>query len=173
MYIEKYRLIVPAKMNIESAALAATMQEHSKIQAFTGNKAVSNYGISIVGSGAWAKGNIHGSMKGNDYKAIYKVYNVKDSKSCGWWVFKYKEDESHDELKKVFEDSKEVNLEYNLDFEIQGNDYGINAVYITYEVIRLAYNGVSRDFVITNNESAGAVTPDGEKYPGGFKPIGK
>lgn len=40
-----------------------------------------------------------------------------------------------------------------------------------YEVIRVVYNGITKDFVVTNNDSARAMTPDGDKYIGGFKPV--
>lgn len=171
MYIEKFSLVVPAGLGIETAAIAEQMQEHDKVQAFTGNKVVSNYGITVQGSGAWAKGHIGGNMSGYDYKALYKVYKVDEHKSSGWWVFKYKKDSSHSELKKTFESLRKVDLIYDLNFEIQGNDYDISSVFITYEVIRVVYNGVSKDIVVTNNDSSGATTPDGDKYPGKFKPV--
>ncbi len=171
VYIEKYRLVLPAGMDIETAAISAKMQEHDKVEVYTGNKAVSNYGITVQGSGAWASGHIDGTMNGYDYKALYKVYNTESHKSAGWWVFKYQEDKSQAELKKTFEQLRKVDLKYDLDFTIQGNDYGISAVFITYEVIRVVYNGITKDCVVTNNDSSGAVTPDGDKYPGGFKPV--
>ncbi len=171
MYIEKFSLVVPAGLGIETAAIAEQMQEHDKVQAFTGNKVVSNYGITVQGSGAWAKGHIGGNMSGYDYKALYKVYKVDEHKSSGWWVFKYKKDSSHSELRKAAENLIKMNLTYDLDFEIQGNDYDISSVFITFEVIRLVYEGKSKDIVVTNNNSSGAMTPSGDKYLGEFKPV--
>jgi len=43
--------------------------------------------------------------------------------------------------------------------------------HVFYDVIRLVYDGVSKDYVVTNPASAGAATPDGNQYPGGFKPV--
>lgn len=171
MYVEKVRLVVPAELDSETAAISARMQEHDKVEVYTGNKAIKNYGITAQGSGTWVHGEVKGTMTGYDYKAIYQVYNIPSSKSAGWWVFKYSKDTSHSELKKVFEETRLVDLDYSLEFEIQGNDYGINAVFITYEVIRITYNGMTKDFVVTNNDSAGAKTPEGDNYPGGFKPV--
>lgn len=56
-------------------------------------------------------------------------------------------------------------------FKIQGNDYGISGVYITYQVIRLTMDGETKDYVVNNNDSSGANLSTGEKYPGGFEPI--
>ena len=171
MYVERFRLVLPAGLSIERAALAEAMEEHDKIQVYTGDKAVSSYGITVQGPGAWASGHIEGSMTGYDYKAIYEVYTLEDSISAGAWVFKYQIETSHDELKKVFEEVRTVNLDYDLKFQIQGNNYGISSVFVTYEVIRMVYKGETRDFVVTNNESAGAKTPAGDDYPGGFEAV--
>jgi hypothetical protein len=45
-------------------------------------------------------------------------------------------------------------------------------VYVTYQVIRLTLNGMTKDYVVTNPPSSGAMLPDGNPYPGGFKPVG-
>ncbi len=45
-------------------------------------------------------------------------------------------------------------------------------VYILcYEVIRLVVDGVTNDFVVTNPVISSALSPDGNPYPEGFKPI--
>lgn len=166
--VERFALIVPTIG--PKARLAAA--EHDKIECYQGNKATNNFGISVEGAGAWAKGHIKGTLEAYDYKALYQVYNLKDSESANYWFISYSKTTSHDELKKVFEDSKTVKTNYDLEFEIQGNDYGISAVYITYQVIRLALNGQTKDYVVTNPASSGAMLPDGNQYPGGFKPVG-
>ena len=164
--VEKFVLILPIKA--EKAFLGA---EHDKLEVYQGNRATKNFGITVEGSGVWVNGNMNGSLEAYDYKALYKVYNLKDTESANYWFISYSKQTSHDELKKVFEDSKIVKIAYNLDFSIQGNDYGISAVYITYQVIRLALNGATKDYVVANSASSGAMLPDGNPYPGGFKPV--
>jgi hypothetical protein len=166
--IERFALIVP----VTAPKVRTAAAEHDQIECYQGNKATNNFGISVQGAGAWAKGRITGTLDAYDYKALYEVYNLKDAESANYWFISHSKQTSHDELKKVFEDSKTVKTNYDLQFEIQGNDYGISAVYITYQVIRLALNGQTKDYVVTNPASSGAMLPDGSAYPGGFKPVG-
>jgi hypothetical protein len=172
MYVTKFSLVIPVSKVPAVGALAMPGQEHGKIECYQGTQAVNNYGVSVVGSGSWAKGKIKGSITAYDYRAAYQVYNLKQSESANYWFVKYSKDTNHDELKKVFETSTTVTTNYDLEFEIQGNDWGISAVYITYQVIRLVLNGVTKDYVVTNPPSSGAQLPDGNPYPGGFKPVG-
>lgn len=171
MYTEKYQLIVPTRLAV-TEALATTSGDHDKVEVYSGNRAVKNYGVSVVGSGSWAKGTIDGSLDTYDYKALYQIYTLKDSESANYWFVSYSKQTSHDEVKKVAEQSETLRTNYKLEFEIQGNDYGINAVFITFEVIRVVYSGITKDFVVSNPASSQAITPDGNPYPGGFKPIG-
>ncbi len=189
MLIEKYSLILPASANIDEvtfnlalgnqheANVQATnvlkdfLSDHGKIEVYKGEQVIKNYGITVQGSGSWVKGTIKGTVKSYDYKALYSVYSLHDTQSTDYWFIKYKNDVSRDKLEKTFEESTTVPLDYSLKFRIQGNDYGINSVFITFKVIRLKMNGMTKDYVVTNPASAGAVTPDGSKYPGGFEPI--
>jgi len=166
--VERFALI--NSVHAPQVRLAAA--EHGQIECYQGNKATNNFGISVQGAGAWAKGQIKGTLDAYDYKALYQVYNLKDTESANYWFISYSKQTSHDDLKKVFEDSKTVKTNYDLQFEIQGNDYGISAVYITYQVIRLVLDGQTKDYVVTNPASSGAMLPDGSSYPGGFKPVG-
>lgn len=168
LYVESFTLVMPGRPVGQSATAA---DEHGKIEAYSGQRAVKDYGISVKGSGAWAKGHINGSIHAYDYEAIYKVYDVDSSEKVNYWFVKYSKDTSQGQLKKVFESSQTTQLKYDLEFQIQGNDFGISSVYITYQVIRLTLAGVTKDFVTTNPANAGAVNPDGSTYPGGFKPI--
>lgn len=173
IYIAKCRLVVPQSSDPQATLrMMATSGEHEKLECYSGSKAVKNWGLTVQGSGAWVEGEISGTLETYDYKAIYEVYNVKDSKSSGWWIFRYTEDKSHDELKKVFEESVTTEVDYQLKFKIQGNDYGVNSVFITYEVIRLVYKGQTKDYICTPPASGGAVCEDGSEYPGGFEPVG-
>jgi mRNA-degrading endonuclease HigB of HigAB toxin-antitoxin module len=171
MYAQVSTLVVPVHVTALNA-LAALSGGHDKIEVYSGNQAVENYGVSVQGSGAWAKGKIKGKITTYDYKALYQIYNLKDTESANYWFVSYSKSTSHDELKKTFESSKTVTTDYELEFEISGNDYGISSVFITYQVIRLQLAGQTKDFVVTNPPSSGASLPDGSKYPGGFKPIG-
>jgi hypothetical protein len=171
MYIQKFQLIVPLNTNLLVHALAASEGEHEKLQVFHGTQAVKNYGITVQGSGVIAKGNINGSLMTYDFKALYDVYNLKQTESAKYWFIPYSKDTSHDELKETFESSKRLTTNYNVDFTIQGNDYGISSVFITFEVIRLVLNGETKDYVVTNPASTGANNADGSTYQGEFKPI--
>ncbi|PYG87467.1 hypothetical protein LY28_02137 [Ruminiclostridium sufflavum DSM 19573] len=169
MFVQRLKLIVPVDKTVDAILLDSG--EHDKIECYQGNKAVNNFGLTVHGSGTWVKGTIKGTLEAYDYKAVYEVYNLKESESANYWFVSYRQDKSHDELKKTFEDSHKVNLNYDLSFMIQGNDYDINSVFICYEVIRLVVNGVTKDFVVTNPSSSSAMSPDGSAYPGGFKPV--
>lgn len=168
MYVQHFALVVPQRANLETALVGG---EHDKIEVYSGQRAVKNYGITVQGSGAWAKGRIAGSIQAYDYEALYQVYNVPSSRSVDYWFVKYRQDVSQGELKKTFESSQTTTLNYSLEFEIQGNDFGVSSVLITYQVIRLQLDGVTKDFVTTNSDNSGAVNPDGSTYPGGFKPV--
>lgn len=170
MYAQIFNLVVPAHMKLEAAMVPETMSEHDKIQCFAGTQVTKNAGITVQGSGASAQGTITGSLKTYDYKALYKVYNLQDSVSANYWFVSYSKDESHDELKKAAESSETATANYDLTFTLQGNDYGITSVFITYQVIRLVVDGITKDYVVTNNASSGAVDPTGAPYQG-FKPI--
>ncbi len=169
MFVQRLNLIVPVGKSVNEILLNSG--EHDKIECYQGNKAVNNFGITAHGSGTWVKGTIKGSLEAYDYKAIYDVYNLKETESSNYWFVNYRNEKSHDALVKTFEDSHKVTLNYDLSFMIQGNDYDINSVYICYEVIRLVVNGVTKDFVVTNPASSSALSPDGSTYPGGFKPV--
>ncbi|MBL7703457.1 MAG: hypothetical protein JNM14_14495 [Ferruginibacter sp.] len=170
MYAQIFNLVLPAGMKLEDAVAPQLMSEHDKIQCFSGTQVTKNAGITVQGSGASAQGHITGSLTTYDYKALYQVYNLKESESANYWFINYSKDTSHDELKKVAESSETATANYDLTFTLQGNDYGITSVFITYQVIRLVINGVTRDYVVTNNASSGAVDPSGAPYTG-FKPI--
>lgn len=165
MYIEKTKLIVPISLGMSFT------NEHDKIECYQGRKAIENLGISVHGKGTWAKGKLEGDITTYDYKALYQVYNLPENESADYWFIKYRHDTSHSELKKTFENQKTNTSHYKVDFEIEGNDYDINSVYITFEVIRLVVNGETRDFVVSNAQSTTPVTPDGNNYPGGFKAV--
>ena len=168
MFVQRLKLVVPAGKTVSNILLSS---EHDKIECYSGNKAVNNFGLTVHGSGTWVEGTIKGTLASYDYKAMYNVYGLKDSDSTDVWFMHFRKESSHDQLIKTFEDSKKIDLDYNLKFSIQGNEYDINSVFICYEVIRLVVNGETRDFVVTNPESASAKSPDGSDYPGGFKPI--
>lgn len=143
--------------------------EHEKIEAYSGTQAIEQYGISVAGSGSWVSGSMEGSIKTYDYKAIYEVYEVPTSESTQHWFYKYKKDTSKGELKLVNKETKDIEQKYDLKFQIQGNDWGQSSVFITYQVIRLVMDGKTKDYVVTNNNSAGANNADGSSYGGGFK----
>jgi hypothetical protein len=170
MFIQSFKLIVPHSAQLVTHALAAdpASGEHDKIQAYQGTQAVKNYGISVTGSGSKASGTISGSLTTYDYKAIYSLYTLSESESAQYWFVNYSKDSSHDELQKTFEHSETLTTNYHVDFTIQGNDYGQNSVFITFEVIRLSIAGVTKDFVVTNPASSGANNSDGSTYQGQF-----
>jgi hypothetical protein len=188
--VQKFTLVLPQTLNSDNASILSALgdneqarelaqialieaigDEHDKIEVYSGVKSVKNYGITVQGSGSFARGQISGSLTTYDYKALYKVYGLTDSESANYWFISYKKERKHDELKQVFAHSETLTTNYNVDFQIQGNDYGINSVFITFQVIRLQLNGQTKDYVVSNSNSAGAVTPSGSPYPGEFKPV--
>ena len=173
MYIQRFNLVVPVDVEPTTHLLAAdaTKGEHGKLQVYSGSQAVKNYGVSVVGSGATASGTIKGSITTFDYKALYSIYKLEDSVDAHYWFVHYSKDTSHDELKKTFESSQKVTTKYDLNFTLQGNDYGITSVFITYQVIRMVIDGETKDYVVTNSNRAGAASPDGSSYPGKFTPV--
>lgn len=170
MYVERAHLVVPIGKELEIHTLAASPQVHDKLEVYSGTKAIEQYGITVEGSGSSASGSIKGTITTYDYKAAYDVYNIPYSESANYWFVSYKKDTSQGELKKTFEQSKTVPLDYNINFTIHGNDWGQASVFITMQVIRMVMNGETRDFVVANSASTGANNPDGSKYQGGFEP---
>jgi hypothetical protein len=168
MFVQRFQLVVPLKAKLVNQALAADAGDHNKIQVYGGTQAVKNYGITVQGSGVTATGSITGSLTTFDYKALYTVYTLKDSESANYWFVSYSKDTSHDVLQKTFESSKTLTTNYSVDFTIQGNDYGIESVFITFQVIRIVMNGITQDYVVTNPASAGANNADGSPYQGSF-----
>jgi hypothetical protein len=74
MYVERAHLIVPIGKELEIHALAASPQEHDKLEVYSGTKALEQYGITVEGSGASASGSLKGTITTYDYKAAYDVY---------------------------------------------------------------------------------------------------
>ena len=170
MYIQQFKFVVPYSTEVTKPGDMGAMEDNKEeIQTYSGNKVINNFGITASGSGTWVNGELTGSITSYDYKALYEVYNLDTSLETDYWFVKYRNDTSRDELKKTFEDSKTVTTNTKLTFIIEGNNYGINTVFITYNVIRIEYEGETKDYVATNPPNAGAVLPDGTDYPGGFK----
>jgi hypothetical protein len=153
-------------------SVAALIEEApDNLQVYRGKSIAKRFGVGVIGSGASAKGKISGTYKGYDYQAAYQVYNLPSSTSAKYWFITYSKSTDNSELRKTFENENTTNLNYELEFTLTGNDRGITSVFIYYEVIRIKFNGETKDFVATNPQSSGAVSPDGSPYPGGFTPI--
>lgn len=168
MYVSRFTLVVPQNQHLSAHILAADAGEHDKIQAYQGTQAVKNYGITVEGSGVTAHGEISGSLTTYDYKALYSVYSLDTSVSANYWFIHYSKDTSQDQLQKTFESSNTLTTNYDVKFDIQGNDYGVESVFITFQVIRLVVNGVTKDFVVNTPAAAGANNADGSQYQGNF-----
>jgi hypothetical protein len=173
MFVQQFKYVVRADSTGDASSSLLTLADNtqSKIECYSGTQDVHDYGVEAVGSGATVTGTISGSIQAYDYKAIYDVYTLNSSESTQHWFYNYSEDSSQDVLQKTFESSQTTNVDYALTFQLQGNDFGVTAVYITYAVIRLISNGVTKDFVTTNAASAGAANADGSPYAGKFTPI--
>jgi len=141
------------------------------VQIYRGRTIAKRFGVAVQGSGARARGRITGAFITYDYTAAYQVYNLPRSTAAKYWFITYSRSSNNSELRKVAENSVTGRVNYDLSFELQGNDRGITSVYIFYEVIRMKLNGTTKDFVVANPQSSGAVTPDGAPYPGGFTPV--
>lgn len=171
MYVTRFQLIVPQHLNLPGHAIGDSTGEHDKAQAFRGTQAVKNYGITVEGSGVTAKSSIDGALTTYDYRALYDVYQLDHKESVDVWFLHYAKDTSQQELVKTAESSNTFNSTYHVDFTIQGNDYGIESVFITFQVIRLVIAGVTKDFVVSNASSASANNADGTPYQGKFTPV--
>ncbi|WP_157571436.1 hypothetical protein [Kocuria rosea] len=153
-------------------AIAALIEDTpDNLQVYRGKSVAKRYGIGVQGSGAKAKGRISGTFTGYDYTRAYQVYNLPSNTSAKYWFITYSRSSNNSALKEVAGTANTTRLNYNLEFELTGNDRGITSVFIYFETIRLKFNGQTKDFVVTNPESSGAAAPDGTPYPGGFTPI--
>ncbi len=167
--VEILNLVVPFK-DFNNATIRDS-GTHSKIECYRGKQKAGNVGVAAIGSGAWAQGSIHAEIETYDFKAIYDVYHLDEKTSANYWFVTYQKEQSHDQLVQTALDSKKINAKVDLNFILQGNDYGITSVYVYYQVIRLVIDGVTQDYVVTNPQSSGAGTPSGDPYPGEFQPI--
>lgn len=168
MFVSRFQLIVPRNANLPGHALAPSAGEHQKVQAYEGTQSVKNYGFTVEGSGVTASGFLQGSLTTYDYRALYDIYKVDHKQSVDVWFVHYAKDDTQDQLVKTFESSSTFTSNYDMTFTIQGNDYGIESVFITFQVIRLVINGETKDFVVSNAASAGANNADGTPYQGTF-----
>lgn len=168
MYVERFQLIVPAHKELSQHAVDLSS---STVQAFSGTKAMQNYGINVRGSGASANGEMGpGTITTYDYQAIYNVYNLASSESANYWFVSYHKDTSHSQLEKTFQQEFTTTVPFDVKFTITGNNVGVTSVFLTFNVIRLVVAGVTKDFVCTNPENAGANNQDGSPYQGTFTP---
>jgi hypothetical protein len=120
--------------------------------------------IGAVGPGAEIEGKMKGKITSYDYKALYKIYNLKDDQSVDVWIFNYKNDKTRSELKKVNESSDKLETDVDLKFKVKGNDKGISKVWIGFAVLRVTTDTTTKDYSVTNKNSAGATDEKGNKY---------
>lgn len=178
MEVSTYTLIVPVSLGSDFYSNCQCCNNPccnnpccNALECYSGNKSLGKIAIGVQGSGAWTSGTLDGTIKTYDYRQLYEVFNLKDSESAGVWFAKYQKIKSHDEIKEVSKLGYEVDMDYVLNFKLQGNDRQITSVFITYEVIRLVVDGVIKDYVVTNPNSASPKNEDGSDYPGGFKAV--
>lgn len=164
MSFGRYRLITP--MDSDDPVVESGQ---ARIEAYEGTQIVKRYGVTAEGAGTWAKGRISGRILAHDYKAIYQVYRLTENDQVETWIDQYKQDGTQTELIQVFQESVLIPIQFDIQFQIEGNDKGIAGVYITYRVLRLVYTGVTKDFVITSPDSVEVSTTEGQQYPGGFQ----
>lgn len=186
-------LILPETLELQQAGLAAALRAEGaprpdlladpalarlvvespdNLTVYRGKTFMGRLGVAVQGSGARAKGKIGGTVASHDYDAVYQVYSLEHNVAAKYWFVNYSRNEKRDELKLVHENSVDQTFNWELEFELQGNDRGITSVWVYYETIRLKINGVSKDFTVTNGQSSGVTAPDGSPYPGEFTPVG-
>lgn len=186
LYVERYMLVAPQRVltpdvavgtgdvaALERGALSRTELDRDieKLQVFSGKRAVARVGVEVEGSGAFAEGHIKVRGFFHLHTTLYDVYQMPSSDRINVWIFNYSRDSSRSELREAVNNSTAGAIDIDLKFRLQGNDFGITAVYITQEAIRTQIAGSTKDFVTSNPENAGAVSPDGSPYPGGFEPL--
>lgn len=156
---------------LENAGMAAVLGANpDKLQVYRGRWIAGYSSGAIGGSGGTlstgATGSISGTRLGYDYKEIYQVFDLPSDAPAADWFSRYLQASDTSTLKEVFRASRTTQLEYHLKYRLEPNNEGIPAVYIHYHIIRIALNGETKDYVVTNPASSGAVTPDGQPYPG-------
>jgi len=127
--------------------------------------------IGVVGDGSMVSGTLKGIVTSYDYKALYKVYNLKDTDSVDVWILNYKRDRSRAELKKTTETSNKVDTHVDLKYELKGNNKNITKVWVGFSVLRLKTESTQKDYSVTNASSAKGQTPDGNEYDVKFKEV--
>jgi hypothetical protein len=147
-------------------ASAQTTTEAEVIEAYGGTEKMQKYGIEVYGSGSSASGTLSGTITGYTMEALYEAYDLKETDNYRVLFARIKGDRTRTVLKEVFKNTTRTKADYNLKFNLSGNDYGITAVYITTKSVTLTYNGETKKFISNRPQDGGAVTEDGEIYDG-------
>jgi hypothetical protein len=111
-------------------------------------------------------GDVKGTIRCHDMNELYKAYDLKPSDNSKVLFEKIKADECRSRLIKVFENAKEVDLDYHIPFILKGNDSNINGIYITGKAVILEYKENKKKFISNRIQDSGAVTKEGEPYAG-------
>jgi hypothetical protein len=155
--------------NMISKAYAAST-DTSDLKVYAGKEEVQKYGVEAQGSGAYVTGNIKGTVKCHSMEELYKAYNLSKNANYKVLFARIRTDKKRTVLKKVFENSQDVNLDYDINFILEGNDYDITGVYITLRAVILEYDGIKMKFISNRPNDSGAVTEDGDNY-NGYTPL--
>lgn len=163
---------VRLRNTLENARKAAVLDATpDKLQVYRGRWIAGYSSVSIGGSGGTlstdATGSISGTRLGYDYREIYQVFDLSLAAPAAEWFRRYLQASNISALEELFRASRTTQLAYRLEYTLEPNNQGIPAVYIYYHIIRIALNGETKDYIVTNPASSGAVTPDGQQpYPG-------
>lgn len=161
---------MPAFAGTNFTAIAYAATDSSDLKVYAGQEKIQSYGVEAVGSGAYVTGNIKGTVKCHSMEELYQAYNLSSSANYKVLFARIRADRERTVLKKVFENSQEVNLNYDLNFILEGNDYDVTGVYITLKSVILEYDGVKVKFISNRSKDSGAVTEDGGNYDG-YQPL--
>jgi hypothetical protein len=157
---------LPAFTNTNLTATAYAATDANDMKVYAGKEVVQSYGVEAQGSGAYVTGNIKGTVSCHSMEELYQAYNLSSSANYKVLFARIKADRQRTVLKKVFENSQKVDLQYDLNFILEGNDYDVTGVYVTLKSVILEYDGVKMKFISNRSKDSGAMTEDGENYDG-------
>ncbi|WP_157571437.1 hypothetical protein [Kocuria rosea] len=157
----------PISDPLENSSIAALIEKTSgALQVYRGKRPITSSTVPVLISGGVTTGDINGTYFGYDYNDIFQIYKLTSTVPAEEWFRNYVSSSDNQNLKSIFEKSSTKKLSYQLKFTLYGNNEGVVTVFIYYDIIRITMDGQTKDYMVTNPASSGAVTPGGVIYPG-------
>jgi hypothetical protein len=138
----------------------------NEIRAFGGEVKLQNYNYLDIQGEVTIEGNASGIINGYNIEELYEAYDLTSGDNYKVLFDKIKSDKNKCKLIDVFENAKEVELSYNIDFTLHCNEINTYGIYITGKAVLLEYKGETKKFISTRPKDSGAVTGCGDYYYG-------